>query len=162
MANQQQWSVNKTHVVLCALAAVAFTALGGMSFIETLALHRSKAVAVARVVESRTMTNRRGGVSYEVRYAFAPTPGSPEIGRSDFLGRTNLWSSLPEAEWQAAIATNHLTVRFDPGHPGNNAPDVAIPRSIGDSGTLLALGVGLGLLALCGEVVRRRQLLAAL
>ncbi len=137
MANQQQWSVNKSHVVLCALAAVAFTALGGMSLIETLALHRSKAVAVARVVEARTMAKRRGGVSYEVRYAFAPTP-------------------------EAATATNQLTVRFDPVHPGNNAPDVAIPRSMGDAGTLLALGVGLGLLALCGEVVRRRQLLAAL
>jgi hypothetical protein len=161
MAHQQQRPVQKRHIVSCGLVAVAFTAMGGVSFLETLALHRSTSVAVARVVESRTMRNRRGGFSYEVRYAFAPSPGAPEIGRSDFFGRTNLWSSLPEADWQAATATNRLAVRFDARNPCNNAPDVAITRGRGDSGTLLGLGIGLALLALYGEVVRRRQLYAA-
>ena len=149
------------HVVLSAVLGVAFTALGVCGVMQAVALQRSKSVAVARVVESRMMTTRRGGVSYEIRYRFSPAPGSPEIGRSDFLGRSNLWSPLPEADWQAATATNRLSVRFDSSQPGNNAPDVAVPGSLGDSSTLLCLGIGLGVAAVCGEIFRRRQALPA-
>lgn len=157
MAQGPQHSVTKRHVVGCALVALAFTAFGAVALLETLALHRSESVTVARVVESRTLTKQRGGVSFEVRYAFSPAPDSPEFGRSDFLGRTNLWSSLPEPDWQAAIATKQLKVRFDPNHPGNNAPDVSLPGSLGDSSTLLFLGIAFGVSAVCAEIARRRK-----
>jgi len=158
MARQPQHFVTQWHVVCCALVALAFTAFGAVALLETLALHHSESVTVARVVESRTLTTHRGGVSFEVRYAFSPTPDSPEIGRSYFLGRTNLWSSLPAPAWQTAITTKQLRVRFDPNHPGNNAPDVSLPGSLGDSSTLLVLGIAFGVSAVCGEIVRRRQL----
>lgn len=131
-------------------------AFGAIDLAKTVALHRSRSVAMARVVEARQMTQRRGGVSFEIRYAFSPAPGAPEIRRADFLGRTDLWSSLPEPAWLAATATNQVKVRFDPEHPGNNCPNVALPR-VGDSSTALLLGVGLCVSTICAEIVRRRQ-----
>lgn len=156
-AQRPQYSIRKRHVVCCALLALAFTAFGAIALLETLALHHSESVTVARVIESRTLTTHRSGVSFEVRYAFSPAPDSPEIGRSDFLGRTNLWSSLPEPDWQAASTTKQLKVRFDPNHPGNNAPDVSLPGSLGDSSILLLLGIAFGASAICTEIVRRCQ-----
>lgn len=160
MVVQPQHTVAKWHIVFCALVAMAFTALGAVDLLKNVTLHRSKSVAVARVVESRTRSKRYGGVSFEVRYVFAPAPGFPEFERCDFLGRTNLWSSLPEPDWQAAIAVKQVKVRFDPGDPGNNAPDVSLPGSLGDSSAILLLGFGFGIAAMCGEVVRRRQMAA--
>lgn len=157
MPDQQKPLITKKLVLFGVLFGLALMAFGAIDLAKTIALHRSKSVAVARVVESRQMIKRRGGVSFEIRYAFSPAPGSPEIGRADFLGRTNLWSPLPEPDWLAATATNQLKVRFDPGHPGNNAPDVSLPK-LRDSSTAMLLGVGFCVSTICAEVVRRRQL----
>lgn len=159
MADQSTRSVTKWQVVFGVLIALAFTVLGALSLWKTVALLRSESVAVARVVESPTVTKRRGGVSYEVRYVFAPAPGLAEIRRGDFLGRANLWSSLPEQDWQAATAAKQVKVRFEPGDPGNNAPTVSLP-GVGDSIIILVLGVGFGVTAICGELHRRGQLSA--
>lgn len=149
--------ITKRHILCGALLGLALMAFGAIDLAKAIALHRSQSVAEARVVGSRQMIKRRGGVSFEVRYAFSPAPGSPEIGRSDFLGRTNLWSSLPEPDWLAATATNQLKVRFDPDYPGNNAPNLSLPK-LGDSSIALLLGVCFCVSTLCAEVVRRRQL----
>ena len=160
MAVQTQHTVKKWHIVFCALVAMAFTVLGAVDLVKNFTLHRSESVAVARVVESRSIRKRQGGVSFEVRYVFASAPGFPEFERCDFLGRKNLWSSLPEPDWQAAIEAKQLKVRFDSGDPSNNAPDVSLPGSLADSSAILLLGIAIGVAVVYGEVVRRRQMSA--
>lgn len=98
MHKPQPQPVTVLHVLAAALFAVTFIILGALSLQQTVSLWQSESVAIARVVESRTMRTRRGGTSFEVRYLFSPTPGAAEIARSDFLGRTNLWSPLPEPD----------------------------------------------------------------
>jgi hypothetical protein len=158
MAVQTQHTVAKWHIVFCTLVAIVLMALGAVDLFKNVNLYLSESVAVARVVESRKIPNRRGGVSFEVRYVFVPAPGFPEFERCDFLGRTNLWSSLSEPDWQAAIAAKQVKVRFDPVDPGNNAPDASLPSCLGDSSAILLLGFGFGVAAVYGEVVRRRQM----
>ncbi len=145
----------RLHVAFVGLLAVAFIGLGTFGVWETLGVLRSQSVATARVTESREMLTRHG-LSYEVRYVFSPAAGSPEIRRSDFLGRSDLWSSLPEADWKKAVDSQLLQIRFDPSHPGNNAP-VQAPPSIWDSITPLVLGGVLLLIVVGVERLRRKQ-----
>lgn len=157
MHKPQPQPVTVLHVLAAALFAVAFIILGALSLQQTVSLWQSESVAIARVVESRTMRKRRGGTSFEVRYLFSPTPGAPEIARSDFLGRTNLWSPLPEPDWQVATDTMRLPVRFDPRHPGNSVPNVSVPTTLADSAALLGLGLVCGGAVVYAERARRRQ-----
>lgn len=157
MPDPRPQPVGMLHVMCAGLAAAAFTILGALSLQQAVSLRRSESVAIARVIESRTIAKRRGGTSYEVRYCFSPAPGAPEIARSDFLGRTNLWSPLSEPEWRVATDTMQLRVRFDTRHPGNNTPEVSLPDNLKDSAALLLVGLVCAGVAFVAELRRRRQ-----
>lgn len=157
MTDQKPFAVTKLHVLGTALASAAFTMLGGFSLHQAVSLRLSESVAIARVVESRAIPMRRGDTSYEVRYVFSPEPGAPEIARSDFLGRSNLWSPLPEPEWKVATDTMQLPIRYDPRRPGNNTPEVSVPDNLKDSAAMLVLGLIIGGVALFAELRRRGQ-----
>jgi len=146
---------SRMHVAFVGLLALAFIGMGVFSLPETFAVLRSRSVTTARVVESREMPTRYG-VSYDVRYVFSPGAGKPEIGRSDFTGRTSLWASLPQDCWRAAIESGQLQVRFDPDTPTNNAPVDCLP-SIWDCITPLALGGVLVLIVIGVERMRLKQ-----
>jgi len=136
----------RTHVAFVGLLALAMISFGALDIRKPLAVLRSQSVATARVVEFRTRLTKWRETLYEVRYVFSPAVGSPEIGRTDFLDRSDLWAELPEQDWRVAVASKQLQVRFDPDDPTNNAP-VASPPNIWDSiapiiiGSLLAVGV---------------------
>lgn len=145
----------RMHVAFIGLLSLAFISMGALGLPETLVVLRSRSVANARVVESREMPTRYG-ISYDVRYVFSPGLGEPELGRSDFTGRTSLWASLPEDRWRAAIESGQLRVRFDPESPSNNAPEDSLP-SIWDSITPIALGVILAAILVGVERMRKKQ-----
>jgi hypothetical protein len=155
MLTQQNKLPSRGHVAIVGLLAAVFVGLGALDLPHTLALLQSHSVATARVVDFRTMTNRRQ-TSHDVRYVFSPNEGAPEIGRSDFLGRSNLWASLPEPVWKNAVATRLLTVRYDPSRPTNNAPDASLP-SLWDSIAPMGLGLVLGIVVARFEYLRKMQ-----
>ena len=123
---------------------VVFVCLGLPSAIDTLALQRSEAVADAQVVDARTVATKYG-MSYELRYVFLVGADHREVKRSDFLGRTDLWSSLPQGTWDLALKSKIVKVRYDLQNPGNNAPAAKLPDLADD---LTPVGLGFVLLAL--------------
>lgn len=145
----------RPHVAIVGLLALAFLAMGVFGLRETLAVTGSDSVATARVVESREMPTRFG-MSYDVRYVFAPVAGKPEIGRADFTGRSSLWASLPQDLWRTAVTTGQLQIRYDPSTPTNNAPVDSLP-SIWDSITPLVLGTILAIMVVGVERMRQKQ-----
>jgi len=133
------------------LLGLAFVGLGVMSLRQTNALLESKSVATAVVTESRISPTKRETL-YEVRYLLAPNAQTPPVGRSDFFGRKDLWSSLPEEEWDQANKTKRLAVRYDPANISNNAPVAQLPKAYD---AWAAIGGG-GLLLLCLIFIKPR------
>ena len=103
----------------------------------------------AKVTDSRVMSARKTGKSYELRYRLK-LPSGAVVTASDFTGRQDLWVSLPKADWDQAVRQGTLAVQVVPQHPSLNAPVAGRMNDIGD---LLAGFVMAGLLALCGLAV---------
>ncbi len=147
---------SRMQVFCLFLLGLVFFCLGAFELPNTFAVIRSQSVVNARVVDSRVMATKYG-LSYEVRYAFSLGSAAPEFVRSDYLGRSDLWSTLPEDAWREAVATQRLQVRYDPKNPGNNGPDVSLP-SVWDSLTPIILGVFILGIAVATGRMRRKQL----
>jgi hypothetical protein len=147
----------RTHVAVVGLMALIFIGVGAFGLHETLAVIQSPSVATGRVIDSR-MNPTRYGLSCDVRYVFAPAQGQQEVGRSDFLGRSDLWSSLPQDLWKIAVSTGQIVIRFDTNNPTNNAPEAALP-GIWDSITPLVIGSFLALVVVGVERMRLKQTL---
>ncbi len=145
----------RTHVALVGLLALVFVGTGVLDLRETLAVIDSRSVATARVIDYREMPTRYG-TSYDMKYVFSPAEGQPEVGRADFFGRSDLWSSLPQDLWRAAISTGQVQVRFVADSPTNNAPVDDLP-SIWDSITPIVLGSILALIVVGVERMRWSQ-----
>jgi hypothetical protein len=144
-------------VLFIAALGLAFITLGILSVPKDLALNRSHSVTTAKVIEWREMESPRNGTSHDVRYVFSPAPGQPEIGRSDCLGRSALWSSLPVDQWKAAIETGSIQVRFDPSDPGNNAPETSLPSGWDDTVPFILGLIALGSAIAMGRTLKREQ-----
>jgi len=144
-----------THIAIIGLLAAGSIYMGAFDLRDTLTILASKSVTTARVVDSQVVPTRFG-MSYDVHYLLSPGPGLPEVGRCDFLGRTNLWSSLPEQEWRAAVETKILQVRYDPNRPTINAPVISPPK-VADSITPLAMGALFLFLVVGGLYVRLKN-----
>jgi hypothetical protein len=124
-------------IVLIGLLGGVFLLLGIPSLADTILLRSSDAEAVARVTDSR-IVSAKYGLSHEVRYVFA-VGGSEKVTRSDFLGRSDLWSTIPEEVWRVATVSKDLPVRYLRVMPSRNAPVAGLP-SIWDDLTILGLG----------------------
>lgn len=72
----------------------------------------------ARVVDTRILTSRKSGDSYEVQYAF--DIGGVTYSYCDATGRTNLWAPLEPSAWQSARSTGTTQVAYLPADPWTN------------------------------------------
>ncbi|MEK7951541.1 DUF3592 domain-containing protein [Luteolibacter soli] len=127
------------YIIPLAFISITLIGTGVFTLPRTIALDRSQSVVTAKVIAEQKRPDSRTGPSYDVKYIFSPAPGLPEIGPSDFLGRSLVWVSLPEAAWNEATTTKTLQVKFDPANPANNAP-VANRRGIWDNIGMITLG----------------------
>lgn len=145
----------KWKSIVTTLIGLVFCGIGIFGLREKAALERSVSVIEATITESRVMRTK-SGLSHEVRYEFKPAPDSPAHTRGDFLGRSNLWSTLPESDWDKATAEGRLAVRYDPADPANNAPQTAMPKS-SDCWTVIILGSVLLAGVVLVEMSRRKS-----
>ena len=103
----------------------------------------------AKVTDSRVMSVRKSGKSYELRYRLK-LPSGAVVTAADFTGRQDLWVSLPKDDWDQAVRQGTLAVQVVPQYPSLNAP---VAGRMGSMGDLLAGFVFSGLLGLCGLAV---------
>jgi len=136
---------DKTHISLSLILffgifGIAFLFLGVPSLLDHISLRQSETIAEACVTDSDVgyeRLARYGNPAHRIRYVLVLN--GVDVTRSDFLGRTNLWSEIPKDVWQVATATKRIIVRYDPANPSNNAPACSLPN-IWDAITLLGLG----------------------
>jgi len=92
----------------------------------------------AKVTEARTVTSRKRGVSYEVRYEFEA--GGQRYTCKDETGRTNLWAAITQKAWEVARQKGAVEVAYLPADPWVNH---AVARPSGLFGRIAGLVVGL-------------------
>lgn len=72
----------------------------------------------ARVTEIRSVTSRKSGDSYQVRYAFQA--GGQRYTYRDETGRTNLWATISQEAWEIARQEGTVEVAYLPADPWVN------------------------------------------
>jgi hypothetical protein len=142
---------SKLNVAFVGLLVCAFLGLGIPNLWDNISLHQKGESTEARVVNSRVMSTRFG-LSHEVQYVFKVALNKPLVGRSDYLGREDLWSSLPETKWQEAVSRGFVSIKYHPDNPGNNAPVDGMPDYLDD-----CVPIFLGLVLLTGIIVIERK-----
>ncbi|GEP44627.1 hypothetical protein BGE01nite_39180 [Brevifollis gellanilyticus] len=141
------------------LAGIAMLLLGVGCWQSLRALTRDGQVVEAKVTESQH--EEKGDKStYRLRYAFKPAADGPEVTRNDFLGRKNLWSALPQSDYDAAVKAGVIQVRYVPKNPGNNAPVASLPKP-SDIWVMIGGGAFLILIAVIGWFVQKKKSAAA-
>lgn len=130
---------------------------GTIEVISELRLREGAATIEAKVRDTRIMTSTRTGDSFELQYTFEVPGSSTTYSRTDATGRTDLWASVPEGEWQAARKSKKLTVSYLPADPWNNRPAHADEMPLGDpiAGVVLGLVFALPCLLLLILWLRR-------
>lgn len=121
-----------------AAIALAFLWMGVNGWYERNALEKNGQNIEAKVTNSR-ISHGKSGTSHQIQYVFQVEAGGKEHTRGDFLGRSNLWSTLPEAKWRLAVETERVMIRYASTRPENNAPVDQQP-GLGDIWTVLILG----------------------
>ncbi|WP_434424831.1 hypothetical protein [Nannocystis pusilla] len=135
------------------------TYLGVVETAAELDLRSGGAIVEADVLDTRTMTGRSTGTTYEVRYAFT-LPGAAETYTlSDATGREGLWTALPRSDWEAARASRKVAVRYLPEDPWVSRPVNSGAAPLGDSiaGIVLGLLIWVPSLILFVRVLRNRS-----
>lgn len=129
--------------------ALAFLWLGVNSWHDRQVLEKNGKNIEAHVTGSRRVHDR-GGASHEIRYVFQAEEDGKEHTRGDFLGRSNLWSTLPEEKWLEVHANGRVMIRYVPSHPDNNAPVDHLPGLV-DAWAAIIIGAFLllGVLLVC-------------
>lgn len=80
---------------------------------------RDEAITVnATVSDTRIMTSRKRGDSYEVLYSFEVN--GRKYSYTDSTGREDLWAPLEESAWREARSSGTTPVRYMPDDPSNN------------------------------------------
>jgi hypothetical protein len=72
----------------------------------------------ARVTEIRSVTSRKSGDSYQVRYAFQV--GEQRYTYKDETGRTDLWATISQSAWEVARQKGTVEVAYLPADPWVN------------------------------------------
>ena len=128
--------------VVVGILALGFMGLGAAGVHEKQELEKNGRDIEAKVTDTRIMRGK-SGTTHELQYSFQLEGEGKTYTRCDFLGRSNLWSTLPEDEWETVRRAGKIRVRYVPGDPGNNAP-AAHPPKWSDIWT--AFGIGMVLL----------------
>ena len=69
----------------------------------------------AIVTDNRiSVTHTRSGeqISYDVQYQFSVDDGRSMITASDATGRTNLWRSIPQPDYDAAVTSGKIDILY--------------------------------------------------
>ena len=82
------------------------------------ALGEGSVTVEARVTNTRVMTSRKRGDSYEVTYAF--DANGTTYTHKDSTGRTDLWVSLEQSAWETARRSGKVDVQYLPADPWVN------------------------------------------
>ena len=117
----------------------------------------------AKVIDTRTSTQRKSGTLHELRYRVTDGAGR-RVGATDVTGREGLWVAVPQRAWEDARRSGHITVDVVPGVPGLHAPRAAALSDAGDlvgAGVLAALLGGIAAIVAGMAVARRRVALRA-
>lgn len=72
----------------------------------------------ARVTEIRSVTSRKSGDSYQVRYAFQT--GGQTYTYRDETGRADLWATISQKAWEVARQKGTVEVAYLPAAPWVN------------------------------------------
>ncbi|WAS90935.1 DUF3592 domain-containing protein [Nannocystis punicea] len=141
-----------------ALIGGTITYLGVVDTAAELRLRSGGDIVEADVLDTRVMTSRKIGASYEVQYAFTLPGGAETYTLSDGTGREGLWTALPEDDWNAARAARKVAVRYLPEDPWVSRPVNAGAAPLGDpiAGLVLGLLILVPCLLLLVRVLRRR------
>ncbi|MCY0994945.1 DUF3592 domain-containing protein [Nannocystis sp. ILAH1] len=137
----------------------AITYLGVVETEAELRLRGGGDIVEADVVDTRVMTARGSGTTYEVRYAFT-LPGAAETySLSDATGREGLWTALPRGDWDTARASRKVAVRYLPEDPWVSRPVNSGAAPLGDpiAGIVLGLLIWVPSLILFVRVLRSRS-----
>lgn len=91
---------------------------GAVELIHDRSLGEGAVTIDARVTDTRIMTSRKSGDSYQVRYAF--DVAGRTYSYRDATGRTDLWASLEESAWRTARSSGSTQVAYLPSDPWTN------------------------------------------
>jgi len=150
------WAVN-AFFVACFLAGAAIIYTAVVEMVHSEALGEGAVTTSARVTDTRIMTSRKRGESYEVRFAF--DVGGRTYTFRDATGREDLWESVTQEAWNSARSTNTIDVAYMPNDPWvNRAVEQARPDL---TQNIIGLCTGLvctapALLAIVGALRKRR------
>ena len=130
--------------VLALSVGTAFVYIAWPDVRDAWRLDRSRATVDAQVVEARTMTGQHFETIYDVRYRFRiPGLGEWFTRRERGTGRSDLWSSLDQPEWERARASGVLRVVYVPDDPSVNRPASRVGSSKADAWAGLIIGAAL-------------------
>jgi hypothetical protein len=118
-AQPQGWGVPLLFIVGFAIG-VGITFVGVRDLMRMSSLGDDAITVDARITDTRVMTSRKRGDSYEVRYAFEVAGRS--YSYNDSTGRTDLWVPLEKEAWERARADAKTPVQYLPADPWNNRP----------------------------------------
>ncbi len=119
----------------------AITYLGVVAIAAEMRLRGGGETVEADVLDTRVMTSRKLGTTYEVQYSFTVPGAAPTYTRSDETGREGLWTALPEDDWITADASRKVAVRYLPEDPWVSRPVNGDGAPLGDSIAGLVLGL---------------------
>jgi hypothetical protein len=132
--------------------------LGILFLQDEFALNKAGEVTDALVTDIRSQ-----GRNYDVKYRFSVDNGLTWYSRADRTGRRDLWSSLPEEQWQIAQATGRVQIVFLHTDPWVNRP-IAYPYTVSPIGDKVTAIVCLGIapwvlipVVIAADMRRRRK-----
>jgi len=133
--------------VVVGLAMVAFgTFMVCLAYPQIDSMRQLKAHGVpttADVIDTRISSGSHGfGKVYDIRYRFRLQPHGPWYERSEKgpLARTELWATLPKAQWEQVTSVGKIEVEYLPSDPSVNEIAGEAGREL--TGTYCLMGLG--------------------
>lgn len=114
-----QWVVDAV-LVIGFLVGVGIAFVGVRDLLRGASLGDDAVTLEARVTDTRVMTSRKRGETFEVKYAFEVAGAT--YSYNDSTGRTDLWVPLEREAWESARAKGTTPVSYLPSDPWNNRP----------------------------------------
>lgn len=100
------------------LAGLAIVIVATREIVNDGTLAKGAVTVEARVTEIRSVSSRRRGDSYQVRYAFQAS-GQTYTYR-DETGRADLWTTISQKAWEVARQKGKVEVAYLPADPWVN------------------------------------------
>jgi hypothetical protein len=140
-------------VTMCLVGALlggAGCVVGARELVAQLHLQRESVQTEARVTDARSGRQYGGGSRelFELRYAFT-VPGRSETFTLEDVSGSNLWATMDDrSQWQSALDTGMIGVRYWPPNPRVNQVVRRNGIPVGDASAIIVLGVVLAIVSL--------------